>query len=319
MKVVIWGSRGSLPASVKSKTIRNKIYRAIEAARGYNLKSKKDIEQFIDKQLPFSVRGGYGTNTSCVEIRDGKNNEEYVIFDSGSGIRDFGNYVMQKGKISSIFHIFLSHLHWDHIYGLPFFVPAYIKGNRLNFYGFHDNIEQVFINQQKSPCFPVPLHFMQSEKRFTKLKLEEEYEIAEFRVKGIEQNHPQISYGYSFEKEGKKIVYSTDSEHKYNSNDEDYPFVEFFRNADLLIFDTQYSLADAIYVKEDWGHSSNIIAVELAVRAGVKHLCMYHSENTHDDVTLDKMLRETINYASIYDKSYPLKISLAYDGLEIDV
>ncbi|WP_207680018.1 MBL fold metallo-hydrolase [Desulfonema magnum] len=316
MKVVIWGSRGSLPASMRSETVRYKIYRAIEAARGHDLKSKQDIEQFIDTQLPFSVRGGYGTNTSCVEIRDG---EEYIIFDSGSGIRDFGNYVMQTGNIPATFHIIMSHVHWDHICGFPFFIPAYIQGNRVNFYGFHDNMEQVFTNQQEPPCFPVPLRFMQAEKRFTQLELAKEYDIAGFRVRGIEQNHPQTSYGYSFEKDGKKIVYSTDSEHKENSNDEDYPFVDFFRDADLLIFDTQYSLMDAIHVKEDWGHSSNMIAVELAVRAGVKHLCMYHSEHTYSDATIDKMLRETKRYASIYDDSYRLRISHAFDGMEIEV
>jgi phosphoribosyl 1,2-cyclic phosphodiesterase len=316
MKVVIWGSRGSLPASVRSETIRYKVYRAIEAARGHDLKSKEDIEQFIDTQLPFSVRGGYGTNTSCIEIRDG---DEFIICDCGSGIRDFGNYIMQLGKIPAVFHIFMSHVHWDHICGFPFFIPAFIKGNRLNFYGFHDNLEQVFIDQQEPPCFPVPLRFMQSDKQFTKLELEKTSEIAGFQIRGIEQNHPQISYGYSFEKDGKKIVYSTDSEHKENSNEEGYPFIEFFRNADLLIFDTQYSLMDAIHVKEDWGHSSNIIAVELAVRARVKHLCMYHSEHTYSDANIDKMLRETAKYAAIYDDAYSLKVSHAYDGMEIEI
>ncbi|MDM8523771.1 MBL fold metallo-hydrolase [Desulfococcaceae bacterium HSG8] len=318
MKVVIWGSRGSLPASVHAENIRYKIYRAIEAARGHDLRSKEHIENFIDTELPFSVRGGYGTNTSCVEIRDG---EDYIILDSGSGIRDFGNYVMKTGKIPATYHIFMSHVHWDHICGFPFFVPAYIKGNRLNFYGFHDvhAVEQAFANQQEPPCFPVPLQYMQAERHFTQLKLGKTYDIAGFRVSGIEQNHPQLSYGYSFEKAGKKIIYSTDSEHKEDSSKEDYHFVKFFKNADMLIFDTQYSLMDAIYVKEDWGHSSNIIAVELSVRAGVKHLCMFHSEHTHSDANIDKMLKETKRYASIYDKSYPLRISHAYDGLEIEI
>ncbi len=316
MKIVTWGSRGSLPASVHSKIIRQKIYAALKAAKDSRFKSEAEIEHFIDTQLPFSVKGGYGTNTSCVEIRtDG----ELVVLDAGTGLRDFGNYVMQSGKIPCHIHLFMSHVHWDHICGFPFFVPAYIKGNRISIYGFHENMEQVFVSQQNPPCFPVPLAYMQAEKKFVCLEPGTEYQIAGFRVKGMAQNHPQMSYGYSFEKDGKKIVYSTDSEHKADSDKENYPFLHFFKDADVLIFDTQYSLMDAIYMKEDWGHSSNILGVELAVRANVKHLCMFHSEPTNSDETLDRMLRETRKYAAIYDDSYPLNISLAYDGMEISV
>lgn len=314
MKVIIWGSRGSLPASAKAETTRYKVCKAIEASRGYHLRTEADIEQFVDRHLPFSIRGSYGTNTSCVEIRDEK---EYIVCDAGTGLRDFGNDIMQSGKSSCHFHIFMSHFHWDHIHGFPFFVPAFINGNRIDFYGFHDNMEAIFTNQQNPPCFPVPINYMQAEIRFNRLQIEKEYEIAGFRVRGMEQNHPQKSYGYCFEKYGKKIVYSTDSEHKEDSDDELY--LKFFKNADLLIFDTQYSLVDAIYVKEDWGHSSNMIAVEMAIRSGVKHLCMYHSEPTHSDEMLDKITMDTVKYASIYDKAYPLKVDLAYDGLEIEI
>lgn len=317
MKVIIWGSRGSLPASMRAETVRNKICKAIEAAKAHHFKSKAEIEQFIDTELPFSVRGTYGGNTSCIEIREDEDNE-FILCDAGTGIRDFGNRIMQSGKIPSKFHIFMSHLHWDHIQGFPFFVPAFIPGNRISFYGFHKEIKQAFTEQQNPPCFPVPLSYMQAEFRFIPLNLGKRYKVATgFLLKGMEQLHPQKSYGYRFEKDGKVIVYSTDSEHKENTDDEVY--INFFRNADLLIFDTQYSLADAIYVKKDWGHSSNMIAVEMAVRAGVKHLCMYHSEPTHNDEMMDKLLRDTIKYASIHDDSYSLKISLAYDGLEIEI
>ncbi len=314
MKVIIWGGRGSLPASMRAETVRYKIYRAIEAAEKYKFKSKSEIEQFIDTHLPFSVWGSYGGNTSCVEIRDGK---EYLLCDCGTGLRDFGNHVLWSGKGPHRFHILMSHFHWDHIHGFPFFVPAFIKGNRIDFYGFRDDMEQIFVNQQNPPCFPVPFSYMQAEKAFHQLELGKAYEIAGFQVQGMEQNHPQKSFGYRLEKDGKVIVYSTDSEHKDDADVE--PYLNFFRNADVLIFDTQYSLVDAIYVKQDWGHSSNIIGVEMAIRAGVKHLCMYHCEPTHGDEMLDKILRDTLKYASIYDASYPLDISMAYDGLEIEV
>jgi len=117
------------------------------------------------------------------------------------------------------------------------------------------------------------------------------------------------------------MVYSTDSEHKFETLDNSYPFVEFFRNADLLVFDAQYSLADQISVKEDWGHSSNMIGVELAQLAGVKRLVMYHHEPVNDDYTLDKILAETRRYEEISrpEKAPKLIVSSAYDGLEIEL
>ncbi|HHE65084.1 MAG TPA: MBL fold metallo-hydrolase [Bacteroidetes bacterium] len=316
MKVVIWGSRGSLPASVRADIIREKIFKALFMAKDHHLVTPEAINQFIDTQLPFSVRGGYGTNTSCIEIRNG---DDFIICDAGSGIRDFGNYVMKSGKTNCHFHIFMSHLHWDHIMGFPFFVPAFIPSNQIDFYGFHPELKDAFINQQNAPHFPVALDYMQAEKRFSLLQPEQTYEISGFRVTGFEQSHPGVSYGFCFEKDGKKIVYSTDSENKEDSYNENYHLLQFYKNADLLIFDTQYSLEDTMYSKQEWGHSSNIKGVDLAVRAGVKHLCMYHSEPTASDEILDDVLRETKDFAMAYAYASPLKVSLAYDGQEIEV
>jgi phosphoribosyl 1,2-cyclic phosphodiesterase len=317
MKVVIWGSRGSLPASVPQEMIRSKIYRALELSQGHDLRTKEEIENFIDT-LPFSVRGGYGTNTPCVEIRD-DDLEDFIIFDAGTGIRDFGNYAMKLGKGNSRFHIFMSHLHWDHIHGFPFFVPAYIEGNIIDFYGYHEGIEEAFVEQQEAPCFPVSLNYMQATKRFHQLDVDTKYLIAGLGICGFEQYHPGKSYGYCILKDGKKIVYSTDSENREDSFSENYQLLDFYQDADLLILDTQYSLQESLYSKRDWGHSSNVKGVDLAVRAGVKHLCMFHSEPTHSDEVLDDILEKTLEFAKIYAQFYPLEISLAYDGLEIEV
>jgi len=281
----------------------------------------EELKEFIEKDLPFAVRGSYGCNTSCVEIRSG---EESILCDAGTGLRDFGNDVLQssaqkKYGQSHTFHIFISHLHWDHIQGFPFFVPAYIPGNHVHIYGFHRELEQAFVHQQDLPYFPVPLKNMKASITFTVLEQGQEYEIAGFKVQGMKQNHPGDSYGYRFEKEGKTIVYSTDSEHQKDADDEDYPFLDFFRNANVLIFDAQYPLVDALQTKENWGHSSNIVGVELSVKANVKCLCIFHTEPTCDDETLHQFLEDTRRYLQIYAGSHPLTIDLAYDGLEIEI
>ena len=113
------------------------------------------------------------------------------------------------------------------------------------------------------------------------------------------------------------MVYSTDAEHKLESEEETAEFVDFFKSADLLIFDAMYTMADMISVKEDWGHSSNIIGVDLCHRAGVKHYCMFHHEPVFGDKALSEILAETIRYEEIIRDGDALKVSSAYDGLEI--
>lgn len=319
MKVRFWGTRGSLPAARTARSIENKLLQALRAARGRQFASDAAILAFID-ELPFNVRSTYGTNTSCVEIAGG---DAYVLCDAGSGLRDFGNSVIAgtAGQNSPTeFHLFLSHLHWDHIHGFPFFVPAYIPGNRIHIYGCHKNLRQAFETQQQYVHFPVSLKEMRAEITFHQLAPDTTHQIAGFYVRAQLQRHPGASYGYSFVKDGKKLVYSTDAEHKQDVADEQYPFISFFSGADLVIFDAQYTLLDAIDTKEDWGHSSNIIAVELAVRAGVKRLCLFHAEHSHDDDTIHATLAQTRDYLRIFSQgNSTMEITLAYDGLEIDL
>ncbi len=326
MRVHFWGTRGSLPASVNSETIRKKIFKVVKSASSLSFHSDEEIEKFLynsftNKNLPFSAIGSYGTNTSCIEIEGG---DEYILCDAGTGLRDFGNYVIKTMSQAhrqrpNVFNIFMSHLHWDHIQGFPFFTPAYMAGNQVNIYGLHKNLEHVFVTQQEPPFFPVPLKYMNANITFTALELGKTYDIAGITVKTIPQNHPGDSYGYRFEKDGKCIVYSTDSEHKEEAYEDNYPFIDFAMNADLLIFDAQYPLIDAISFKENWGHSSNIIGVELSVKANVKHLCIFHNEPTLDDEKLDQFLEDTRRYLKIFSETSSLQIDLAYDGMQIEI
>ena len=143
------------------------------------------------------------------------------------------------------------------------------------------------------------------------------HEVAGLRVSTMLQRHTGDSYGYRFEAQGKVLVYSTDSEHPLADPAHTDRFVHFFRDADLVIFDAMYSLADAISVKADWGHSSNVVGVELCQLAGVRHLCMTHHEPVFDDAAIEAMLAETRRLEEITRSAAPLQVSAAYDGLEI--
>lgn len=316
MKIRFWGTRGSLPASITAKDIRSKIKAALSLAVEKNISPKSDLDTFIERHLPFGVRGTYGTNTSCVEIGDGG---DFVLCDAGSGLRDFAKHYLEHHDYAAPmeFHIFISHIHWDHIQGFPFFIPIYIDGTRITLYGCHEDIKEAFFAQQKPPFFPVDFRDLNADIKFVSLTPGKSYEIAGFKVTAKRQNHPGDSYGYRFESGGKIVVYSTDSEHKTVDDENSELFAEFFRNADLLIFDAQYTLAEALTIKEDWGHSSNVMGVEFALKANVKHLCLFHQEPVASDEQLDQILQDTQRLSALLNEGQDLKVSIAWDGMVV--
>jgi anti-anti-sigma factor len=319
LRVRFWGTRGSLPAPLRAGAIRGKIREVLLAARGRALDTPEAIDAFIDEALPFSVRGTFGGNTSCVEIITGS--DEYVLCDLGTGVREFGTRLLREhgpGR-KYCFNIFLSHPHWDHIMGFPFFAPAYIAGNRIRIYGCHDVLSEVLHTQQSSPFFPVDFRSLAATIEFVTLEPGRTYEIAGLSVTSIKQFHTGDSYGYRFFQGAKSVVYSTDCEHKYSGLDESYPFVGFYRNADLLIFDAMYSFGDMISVKEDWGHSSNVIGVELAQAAQVKRLVLFHHEPVLDDRMIEGALADTVRFEWISRRGGKVEVISAYDGLELTV
>ncbi|MFI4987598.1 MAG: MBL fold metallo-hydrolase [Alphaproteobacteria bacterium] len=319
MLVRFWGTRGSLPRPLVKSAVHAKLRAALLAARGRQLDGPEAIDDFIEHELPFSVGGTFGGNSSCVEIAG--IGAEYVLCDLGTGVREFGNRLIAEhgpGR-KHRFNVFLSHVHWDHIMGFPFFAPAYIPGNVIRIHGCHKVLRQAFERQQSDPCFPVDFRTLAATIEFVELEPERSYEIAGLSVRALLQRHHGDSYCYRFSQGGKNVVYSTDCEHKFDALDERYPFVEFFRGVDLLIFDAMYSLADVVSVKEDWGHSSNMIAVELAQLARVKHLVLYHHEPAFDDRMIETILAETRRYEEISRAEHKVIVSSAYDGLEIDL
>jgi phosphoribosyl 1,2-cyclic phosphodiesterase len=317
MLIRFWGTRGSLPAPLNYRAVRAKVRDGLLAAQGRTFEGPDAAEAFIDQQLPFSVGGTYGGNSSCVELVTG--GEQFVLCDVGSGAREFANSLIARygPARKHHFNVFMSHLHWDHIMGFPFFTPAFIPGNVIRIYGCHDSMREAFVRQQSNPCFPVDFRALGATIEFIKLQPGHTYDIDGLSVRALLQNHGGDSYAYRFQRAGKTVVYSTDCEHKYEVLDENYPFVEFYADADVLIFDAMYSLADQISVKEDWGHSNNMVAVELAQLARVKHLVMFHHEPIYDDRMIERILGETRRYDEISRTGEKLTITSAYDGLEI--
>jgi len=318
VRVRFWGTRGSIPVALTSADIRDKVAEALFRAEGRRFDSVGEAHDFAVKHLDFSLTHTFGGHSPCVEIETGT--EQYLVCDMGSGARPLGAHVLarQSGKPATV-NVFMSHVHWDHIMGFPFFGPAYVPGTHIRIHGCHEVIEQAFRLQQAPPCFPVEFSQLAADIEFVKLTPGRAHEISGVQVTPTPQMHSGESYGYRFEAGGKVVVYTTDSEHKLENRAQTERFVRFFHGADLVVFDAMYSLADAISVKADWGHSSNIIGVELCQMARVKHLVLFHHEPAYDDATIEGVLRETRRFEELTRGTRALQISAAYDGLEIDV
>jgi phosphoribosyl 1,2-cyclic phosphodiesterase len=315
MKVKFWGTRGSLPVALTSADIRQKLIRAFEGAAGKALNTKADIEAYVNS-LNFDIAGTFGGHSSCVQIDIGSN--EGIFCDFGSGARPLaGDFIRKMGKTGQTYHVFISHVHWDHIMGFPFFTPVYVPGNRIIIHGCHQELEQAFRLQQGAPCFPVDYSQLGATIEYDYLEPDKTYEIAGMKVTTKKQLHGGDSYGYRFEHAGKSVVYSTDSEHKLDDIAAFESFAAFFKEADLVIFDGMYSLADAISVNADWGHSSNLVGLELCQIAQAKRLALFHHEPSHNDTKIADVLNETRKLEELTRQEIPLEVISAYDGLEI--
>jgi phosphoribosyl 1,2-cyclic phosphodiesterase len=318
MRVRFWGTRGSIPVALTAADVRDKLAQALVQASGKTFASYEQAHAYATAELDFSLTHTFGGHTPCVELEVA--GDEYYVCDMGSGARPFGVHVLaRQARKPAIVNIFQSHVHWDHIMGFPFFGPAYVPGTKIRIHGCHDVLEQAFRLQQSPPCFPVEWEQLGASIEFVKLHPDKPHKVGAVTVTPHLQLHGGDSYGYRFEHAGKSVIYSTDSEHKLENRAEAEAFSNFFRNADVVIFDAMYALAEAISVKADWGHSSNIVGVELCQMARAKHLVLFHHEPANNDATLEGLLKEARRFEELTRGDQALKVSAAYDGLEIDL
>lgn len=317
MRVRFWGTRGSIPVSLTAADIRDRLAQVLVRASGRTFASYEEAHAFASTQLDFALTHTFGGHTPCVELVIP--GDEYYVCDMGSGARPFGVHVLarQAGR-KPVVNVFMSHVHWDHIMGFPFFGPAYVPGTRIRIHGCHDILEHAFRLQQSPPCFPVEFSQLGAEIEFVKMEPGKPFRLNDVTVTPHLQLHGGDSYGFRFEHAGKSVVYSTDSEHKLENRADAESFAEFFRRADVVIFDAMYALAEAISVKADWGHSSNIVGVELCQMARAKHLVLFHHEPANNDATLQALLNEARRFEELTRGDHVLKVSAAYDGLEIE-
>jgi phosphoribosyl 1,2-cyclic phosphodiesterase len=316
VRVKFWGVCGSIPSPCPSSDIKTKIRNALIKATPANIENEETIDSFLGA-LPHSEVGTYKGNTSCVQVEpDGG---DVLVFDAGSGIRRMSGDLLRGpcGKGMGEINLFLSHMHWDHLQGFPFFVPIFIPGNKINIFGVIPDLAEKFKLQMSAPYFPVLFEYLPATFNFVELAEGQEVTLNGGTVIKTEKlYHPQDSHAFSVEQNGKKVVYMTDSEFNLNNMQLIQNAVEFSKDADVLIFDCQYTFSDTIS-KMTWGHSSVFTGIDIATSANVKRMYLFHHEPGYEDAKVDQVIEEGIRYRNATGNK-DLVICGSYDGLEYE-
>lgn len=264
----------------------------------------------------------HGGNTSCISVGVG---DELFIIDAGSGIRDLGNQLAKVGPRR--IHLFITHTHWDHIQGFPFFAPLYIPGNEVVIYGtsgFGKDLESIFRGQLDRDYFPVQFEDMRAKIDFHVLE-GSSMDLGEFHIRWEATHHPAPTVGFRINWQDRSVGYVSDNEFLPGylgspaAITPDFPalehhraLIEFLTGVDLLIHEAQYTNQEYL-TKLGWGHSSLSNACALAKLCGAKRWIIPHHDPMHDDHTLAEKLNLT--RAILRDIDYPIETHHAFDDL----
>jgi len=285
---------------------------------------------------PFSSHLGVGGNTSCVEIRSG---DHLLVCDAGTGIIPLGNELMQQDKIREML-IILTHYHWDHVCGLPFFVPAFVPDWKIDFFGPGESpklIEEHVSAQMQAPYFPVGTETWLAETNYLSPK-NDGFQYGPMKINFSNVHHPGITYGYKIEINNKTIVYASDNEcmfieksinHRSDEfNDEELELfkemiheehqaeLDLIQDADILIHDAQYT-ADDYDKKRGWGHSCYVDTINTAIDANVKELYLFHHDPNYDDDAIDAIHKHSNEI--IKEKGSSLVCHIAKEDMVLDL
>jgi phosphoribosyl 1,2-cyclic phosphodiesterase len=285
---------------------------------------------------PFGSHLRVGGNTSCVELRV---DNHILICDGGSGIIPLGNSLMAQKEIKEV-TVVLTHYHWDHISGLPFFVPAFVPGWKVNIFGPGDTMEEIerrISGQMMDPYFPVEVETWLADIHYL-MANNSRLEYGPFSIDTFNVHHPGSTFGYRIQVHGKTIVYASDNELSFIDKtiedrkgeldsqewqlinamqvEERIKALESIENAHVFIHDAQYTPED-YGKKRGWGHSCFIDTVNFAADAGVKQLYLFHVDPNYNDMKIEDLHRASVKIVHQRDSS--MECHIAREGLIIDI
>jgi phosphoribosyl 1,2-cyclic phosphodiesterase len=278
----------------------------------------------------------YGGNTPCVELR--LDNDELIILDAGTGIRALGENLIARGE-SVRAHLLITHPHWDHIQGYPFFKPAFIPGNDLTIVGTdrpQKSLSEILGEQMNQIYFPVQLHELKAQMEFLPVIDDQVFHVSGATVRTLYVNHPGYTVGYRIDYKGKSLVYISDNEpfdrgvtpklanfeaevkdrYMARSGDPNQRVYDFCRGTDLLIHDSTYTPEEYLD-RVGWGHSDYLFTLKVAAASEVKQLYLFHYDHNYSDDRVDDILRKC--QREVKNKGYPFACEAAVENLGLTI
>jgi phosphoribosyl 1,2-cyclic phosphodiesterase len=316
MRIKFWGVRGSLPSSLSPQEWTKHIEELMQQFFDQGFQKKADIERFLQTRSAAAI-GGFGTATSCVEVIA---QNKSLIIDGGSGLRNLSDALAKQNQFDppSEYHFLMTHFHFDHILGLPFFSPHFSKGKKINYYIVQEEGERVIREMFKKPIFPVGFEHLEAQVTFHKIQPYKKIQINGFEVTPYLMDHPDPCYGFRIEHGGKVYAHAVDNEAIRTTKAQLGEDAGLFEKANLMFFDAQYDESD-MSVKKGWGHGTCDRGFEIARHFGVQQILFAHHDPSLsiEDISLQKKKAEIS-----FKKQFPdlkLRWDFAVEGQEVEI
>lgn len=315
-RIRIFGSRGSLPSVESPFEGKARIQALIEEFFRRGHREANEIPSFLDS-FPLTQVGGYGGHTPCVKV---DLNNQFFILDAGSGIRDLGAELMNGpcGTGNGEVDLYFTHFHWDHLIGLPFFLPLYRKGNRIRFHAVQDELPERIRTLFQRPHFPVPLEEIAATLEYRKLEPRKPVPQGPFRLTPYQLDHPDPCWGYRVEAPDGVFSHCVDSESTRRTPEELGLDLPLYRGVDLVFFDAPFS-PEELKQRTGWGHGSAERGLEIVFRERILEIIFLHHDPASSRLELQE--REQVIASVVEEQArktgFRPRWRFAYDGLTL--
>jgi len=313
MQIKFWGTRGSLPQPFTGDHLHTVFRFWLKKCQEKNIDSvEKCLNHIRCKGTPKTYAG----HTTCIEIT---HQDHLFFFDLGSGLQAAGSQFLESPR--GEYHFLLSHMHWDHLIGMPYFLPLYESGTRMFIYHVHEHAPEYVKIKFNGINFPIKWADLSTKIEFVPLVLYKPFVMKDLAITPFLLDHPGQCYGYHFETKNKKMSIGFDGEYRRHSRLALGKDLAYYQNLDLLVFDGQYD-PEQLECRAEWGHSTPEKGVDLALRENIRKVVFTHHDPWSTDLKIENMLRDAKLYCQKqYSSEYPTipELLMAYDGLTLEV